>query len=84
MWEEGAGAKLLLYACEEGWEFGEITGIDVSHVTLHSIPIFFLTRPACSVESLGFTYSRILAWRILWTEGVAGLQSMVSQRAGHD
>lgn len=55
LWEEGAGAKLLLYACEEGWEFGEITGIDVSHVTLHSIPIFFLTRPACSVESLGFT-----------------------------
>ena len=28
--------------------------------------------------------SRILAWRIPWTEESGGLQSMVSQRAGHD
>ena len=30
------------------------------------------------------THSSILAWRILWTEETGGLQSMGSQRAGHD
>ena len=30
------------------------------------------------------THSRILAWRIPWTEEPEGLQSMESQRVGHD
>ena len=30
------------------------------------------------------TYSSILAWRIPWTEKPSGLQSMGSQRVGHD
>ena len=30
------------------------------------------------------THSSILAWRILWTEEPGGLQSMRSQRVGHD
>ena len=30
------------------------------------------------------THSSILAWRILWTEDPSGLQSMVSQKVGHD
>ena len=30
------------------------------------------------------THSRILAWRILRSEGPGGLQSMRSHRAGHD
>ena len=30
------------------------------------------------------THSRILAWRISWTEEPGGLQSMRSQRVGHD
>ena len=30
------------------------------------------------------THSRILAWRITWTEKPGGLQSMGSQRVGHD
>ena len=29
------------------------------------------------------THSRILAWRIPWTEEPGGLQSMGSQRVGH-
>ena len=29
-------------------------------------------------------HSSILAWRILWTEEPGGLQSMESQRVGHD
>ena len=45
------------------------------------------------VQSLGLedplekgmaTTSSILAWRIPWTEDPGGLQSMGSQRAGHD
>ena len=45
------------------------------------------------VQSLGWedllekgmaTHSSILAWRIPWTEEPGGLQSMGSQRAGHD
>ena len=30
------------------------------------------------------THSNILAWRIPWTEEPEGLQSMGSQRTGHD
>ena len=30
------------------------------------------------------THSSILAWKIPWTEEPGGLQSMESQRAGHD
>ena len=30
------------------------------------------------------TRSNILAWKILWTEEPGGLQSMGSQRLGHD
>ena len=30
------------------------------------------------------TNSCILAWRLPWTEEVGGLQSMGSQRVGHD
>ena len=30
------------------------------------------------------THSNILAWRIPWTEEPGGLQTMGSQRAGHD
>ena len=30
------------------------------------------------------THSRILAWRTPWTEESGGLQSIESQRVGHD
>ena len=30
------------------------------------------------------SHSNILAWRIPWTEEPGGLQSMTSQRVGHD
>ena len=30
------------------------------------------------------THSSILAWRVPWTEEPGGLQSMRSQRVGHD
>ena len=37
-----------------------------------------------SLEEGMATYSSILAWRILWTEEPGGLQSVGSQRVGHD
>ena len=37
-----------------------------------------------SLEKSMATHSSMLAWRILWTEGSGGLQSMGSQRVGHD
>ena len=45
------------------------------------------------VQSLGWedpletemaTHSSILAWKIPWTQGPTGLQSMGSQRVGHN
>ena len=37
-----------------------------------------------SLEKGMATHSSILAWRILWTEEPGSLQSMGSQRVGHD
>ena len=37
-----------------------------------------------SLEEGMATHSSILAWRIPWTEEPGGLQSMGSQRVGHD
>ena len=35
-------------------------------------------------EGNGATHSSILAWKIPWTEEPGGLQSMGSQRVGHN
>ena len=57
--------------------------------TVKRLPTMRETR----VRSLGWqdllekemaTHSSILAWRIPWTEEPGGLQSMESQRVGHD
>ena len=37
-----------------------------------------------SLEKKTATHSSILAWKIPWTEEPGGLQSMGSQRVGHD
>ena len=37
-----------------------------------------------SLEEGLATHSSILAWRIPWTEKLDGLQSMGTQRVGHD
>ena len=54
-------------------------------------------EPTCQCKSVGSslnqedplaeamaTHSSVLAWRIPWTEGPGGLQSMASPRVGHD
>ena len=38
----------------------------------------------CQVEKEMATHSSILAWKIPWTEDPGGLQSMGSQKVGHD
>ena len=52
-----------------------------------------LAMQETQVRSLGWedpletemaTHSSILAWKISWTEEAGGLQSMGSQRVGHD
>ena len=57
--------------------------------TVKNLPAMWETQ----VQSLGgedplekemATHSSILAWRISWTEEPGGLQSMGSQRVGHD
>ena len=37
-----------------------------------------------SLEEGMATHSSMLAWRVPWTEEPGGLQSMGSQRVGHD
>ena len=57
--------------------------------TVKNLPAMWETQ----VQSLGWedalekemaTHSSILAWRSPWTEQPGGLQSMGSQRVGHD
>ena len=57
--------------------------------TVKNLPAMWETQ----VQSLGqedplekemAIHSSILAWRISWTEGPGGLQSMGSQRVGYD
>ena len=43
----------------------------------------FLSREDL-LEKRMVTHSSILAWKILWKELTGGLQSMGSQRVGHD
>ena len=43
----------------------------------------FLTRTLLDIKEMA-AHSSTLAWRIPWTEEPAGLQSMQSQRVGHD
>ena len=60
--------------------------------TVKNLPAMQETQET-GVSSLGLedtlgkamaTHSSILAWRIPWTEEPGGLQSMLSQRVGHD
>ena len=66
-----------------------VFGASLVAQTVKRLPAVWETR----VRSLGWedplekemaTHSGILAWKIPWTEGPGGLQSMGSQSAGHD
>ena len=58
-----------------------VHGVTKSRTRLSDFPFTFHFR---AVEKEMATYSRFLAWRIPWTEEPGGLQSMGSQRVGHD
>ena len=45
---------------------------------------FWSLIPEDPLEMEIATHSRILAWRITWTEEPGGLQSVGLQRVGHD
>ena len=45
--------------------------------------VLFLGWEGPLEESMA-THSSILAWKLPWTEKLAGLQSIGSQRVGHD
>ena len=50
---------------------------------MQEIRVRSLGGEVCLEEEM-VTNSSILAWRIPWTEEAGGLQSMGSQRVGHD
>ena len=51
---------------------------------LQETQVRFLGKEDPLEEEEMATHSSILAWRIPWTEEPGGLQSMGSQRVGHD
>ena len=53
--------------------------------TLHSFPCEVAAAGAKSLPAKEMTtHSSVLAWKIPWTEEPGKLQSMGSQRVGHD
>ena len=58
-----------------------VHGVAKSRTRLSDFPFTFHFH---TLEKEMATHSSILAWRIPWTEESDGLQSMVSQRVGHN
>ena len=78
-----------LIVCWLFWTFGLSLRASLEAQMVKNLPAVRETE----VQSLGgedpleegmVTHSRVLAWRIPWTEEPGGLQSMGSQRVGHD
>ena len=68
----------------EFWEDKNPGGLVVKKPpTVQEMGVQFLGRDD-PLEKEMATYSRILAWRIPWTEEPGGPQSMGLQRIGHD
>ena len=57
--------------------------IPLSMQELQELQVRSLSQEDPQEEGMA-THSSILAWRITWTEEPGGLQSMGSQRVGHD
>ena len=78
--------NLLQYSClenpmdREAWR-AAVHGVARSRTRLSD---FTFTFHFHALEKGMSIYSSMLAWRIPWTEKLGGLQSMVSQRVGHD
>ena len=57
--------------------------VEVTCVVTDGNWVFGGAERAVWLEKDMATHSSILAWRIPWTEGPGGLQSLASQRDGH-
>ena len=77
------------------WEMSTVSGVLCQELEAETnIPIFYylmssneahLSSSLARIMKKGMaTHFSILAWRIPWTEEPDGLQSMGSQRVGHD
>ena len=65
---------------EEGNVKRWFSGKEPACNTTDAVPSLVAEDP---LEKGKATHSSILAWRILWTQELGGLQSRVSQRVGH-
>ena len=74
--------ELSLGLCDdlEGWDGGKWEGGSRKRVYAHTCA----RTHTHTLEQKLTTHSSILAWRISWTEEPGGLQSMGSQRVGHN
>ena len=75
------------------WEFCLLLGLPSGYALVAQMVKHMPTMQETWVQSLGredllekeiATHSRILAWKIPWTEEPGRLQSTGSQRVGHD
>ena len=72
------------------WELSDKLGVaPLVALAVKNLPVMWETwvrplGPEDPLEKGIATHSRIPAWRISWTEEPGGLQSMGSQRVGHD
>ena len=76
----------LQYSCLEnpmdgGAWWAAVHGVAKSQTRLSNFPFTFHFHALGKEMAI---HSSILAWKILWTEESGGLQSMGSQRVGHD
>ena len=82
---EGDGTPLQ-YSCLENLMDGGAWSAAVHGVAEGQTRLsdFTFTFPFHALEKEMATHSKVLAWRIPWTEGPGGLQSMGLQRVRHD
>ena len=84
--------RQILYHCAKEWFWGEAKkqtwklpgGSDSKESSCSAKTWVRSLGREGSLEKGMATHSSILAWRIPWTEEPGGLQSMGSQRVGHD
>ena len=74
MFNRWVGTTALIYLCDSHIRCGR------ARVQSQDLDLGF----GFSNQGAIATHSTILAWRIPWTEEPGGLQSMGSQRVGHD
>ena len=66
------------------WELGFPVGPDGKESVFNTGYLGLIPGKKDSLEKKMATHSSILAWTIPWTEDVGGLQSMETQRVGHN